>query len=332
MEDKEYLLSICIPTFNRARYLDKNLEFLSQQKDVEKVQIVISDNCSTDNTFEIVEKYNNLNIKYYKQKKNIGFDNNLENLPLIANGKYVWFLGDDDIIAPNGIIEILRILSDNPDLGLCYVNQKPYLNHDTNDLMTIKHISSNKMYIDGKELFIDVTQTIQFLSAIVVNRLKMKRVIVRYKSKFSQDRHFIQILDVISNSKCYFVHNPLIYCDYIDDELKKNKYDSSFNWVQIFFEIPNIYVRYAQDNLGYAGKHLLSFQYFQNKQFLKTYIHSKKNNMTNEISHIKIKDGNRILFGNISKIIFIISYVTPVIFLRLAWNSFIAVRKFIRGN
>ena len=70
--EKEYLLSICIPTYNRAAMLEKTLESLVKQLD-DDIEIVISDNHSTDETKEVGEKYANkyINIKYYRNEVNI---------------------------------------------------------------------------------------------------------------------------------------------------------------------------------------------------------------------------------------------------------------------
>ena len=70
--EKEYLLSLCIPTYNRADLLEKTLESLVEQLD-DEIEIVISDNCSTDNTEEVgrryAEEYDNIN--YYRNEVNV---------------------------------------------------------------------------------------------------------------------------------------------------------------------------------------------------------------------------------------------------------------------
>lgn len=69
---KEYLLSICIPTYNRASVLEKTLESIVKLLD-DDIEIVISDNQSTDNTEELGRKYADKydNIKYYRNEVNV---------------------------------------------------------------------------------------------------------------------------------------------------------------------------------------------------------------------------------------------------------------------
>lgn len=55
MENKRPLLSICIPTYNRAEILDKTLFLLFSNPDfnVDEIEVVVSDNCSTDHTKQL---------------------------------------------------------------------------------------------------------------------------------------------------------------------------------------------------------------------------------------------------------------------------------------
>ena len=68
-------LSICIPTFNRANYLNNCLHSIIRcnYDKTKKFQVCVSDNCSTDNTEHVVKKATkSLNIKYVKNSFNIG--------------------------------------------------------------------------------------------------------------------------------------------------------------------------------------------------------------------------------------------------------------------
>ena len=79
MEKEQYLVSICIPTYNRAPYLKKCLDSLVCQPEFQQglVEIVVSDNASTDNTEKVAGAYSTAypNFHYYKNETNIGFKN-----------------------------------------------------------------------------------------------------------------------------------------------------------------------------------------------------------------------------------------------------------------
>lgn len=115
MESK-IVLSICIPTYNRGEYLKLSLSILLSQIKAYKsaIEILISDNCSSDNTSSVVHEFiekSDFLIKYNRNDRNIGADKNFKWCIDNANGEYVYVMGDDDIISPNFIDIILPIIS-----------------------------------------------------------------------------------------------------------------------------------------------------------------------------------------------------------------------------
>lgn len=122
MENKP-ILSICIPTRNREKHLKECLDSIINQEwfDRQKIEIVISDNASTDSTNQLVEKYKKThkNIKYFRHEINIGSIQNILSIPNQANWEYIRFLSDDDMISNISIKTILEIIKkDNPWLIL----------------------------------------------------------------------------------------------------------------------------------------------------------------------------------------------------------------------
>jgi glycosyltransferase involved in cell wall biosynthesis len=119
MEKNKPILSICIPTYNRAEYLDKSIASIVSQKEFisEDVELVISDNVSTDNTEEVVRKYQ-------KQHKNIFYSKNEENIsdknfPMVignANGIFRKLCNDTLIFLDGSINYMLSAIKDNIDI------------------------------------------------------------------------------------------------------------------------------------------------------------------------------------------------------------------------
>ena len=111
------LLSICIPTYNRAPYLRVCLEHIVRQFSNEnvrdRVEIVVSDNCSPDDTEIIGREYerNYSNIRYFRNEENKGFDLNVVNVVEKARGVYCWYMGDDDIIRNGELESIVEFLN-----------------------------------------------------------------------------------------------------------------------------------------------------------------------------------------------------------------------------
>ena len=112
--NKELILTIAIPTYNRARYLDLCLgQICKQLPDIEtRIELLVSDNCSTDSTTDVVRKYidQGFHIRFMKNKANVGPDRNVLKCFREAEGKYVLIFGDDDVLLDGGLNKIIKIL------------------------------------------------------------------------------------------------------------------------------------------------------------------------------------------------------------------------------
>jgi glycosyltransferase involved in cell wall biosynthesis len=110
------LLSICIPTFNRDEFLAQMLESLASALSgvpEETYELVISDNASTDSTQNVIGSFSKkVRVNHYRHASNLGGMRNLLSLPSLAKGKYIWLLGDDDLVAKSAITNILTVLGD----------------------------------------------------------------------------------------------------------------------------------------------------------------------------------------------------------------------------
>ncbi len=96
MEANEILLSICIPTYNRCKILASVLEqYVSNAEFDESVEIVISDNASTDDTQQVCQEFARScpNIRYYRNEENIR-DLNFERVISLASGQYIKLIND----------------------------------------------------------------------------------------------------------------------------------------------------------------------------------------------------------------------------------------------
>jgi len=109
------ILTICIPTYNRLIYIKELLDKLLPQLN-EKVEVLVSDNCSNDGTWEYLISI--ANIKKHRHTENIGADRNVVSVVQIATTKYIWLLCDDDLPSNNLVNNILEVIEnyDNPPL------------------------------------------------------------------------------------------------------------------------------------------------------------------------------------------------------------------------
>ena len=123
------LISVCIPTYNRPHSLLNCLNSLSLQTR-KNFEVCISDNCSNKDIKKIIKPFKKkLNIKFNKNKKNLGFALNLLKVSNMATGDFVWFLGDDDLMVRNGIEKLEYLIKKNSDCDFFWINSF-YLNKD----------------------------------------------------------------------------------------------------------------------------------------------------------------------------------------------------------
>ena len=105
-------VSVCIPAFNAAKYLRQAVESVLKQN-YQNFEIVIVDNDSTDQTAALVEallKEGNSCIRFYKNDRNIGLVANLNRCMDYAKGIYVKFLCADDMLLPECIEQMVKVL------------------------------------------------------------------------------------------------------------------------------------------------------------------------------------------------------------------------------
>jgi glycosyltransferase involved in cell wall biosynthesis len=106
------ILTIAVPTWNRATILDNALSALLPQinNNKNKIEIIISDNASDDNTDEVIKKHckvnHSLNIIHNTQSENTGYFGNFYKCRTLSSGTYFWLLSDNDFIA-NGLVDYL---------------------------------------------------------------------------------------------------------------------------------------------------------------------------------------------------------------------------------
>jgi len=170
------LLSICIPTFNRAHTLRPLLAAIKDEifelKNNDRVEIVISDNCSEDDTETIVKSFilTGLIINYYKQSTNVGFGNNLTRAIYLANGRHCWMMGSDDIPIKGAIGKVLKEISSGADiiLGAVLTNKvvRPLLNNIENEVKLTNLIDLKNFLNNCTE----ISSLFAFISSIIIRK------------------------------------------------------------------------------------------------------------------------------------------------------------------
>jgi glycosyltransferase involved in cell wall biosynthesis len=129
----DLLLTIGIPTYNRVDCLRENLENLlpAFYPFAAEVEVLISDNASTDTTTQIIHQAMETYpfVRTQRHQNNLGLDANFFSLIPAARGKFLWLLCDDDQIRVSEIPRLLNLLRFPGEIKTVFLNYALYDQH-----------------------------------------------------------------------------------------------------------------------------------------------------------------------------------------------------------
>ncbi|MDX6517004.1 MAG: hypothetical protein QOH73_2670 [Gaiellaceae bacterium] len=125
------LVSICVPVYNGAAWIAEALESALAQTYPE-LEIVVSDNASTDETAAIVRSYTDPRIRLHTAAQNVGIAGNHNRSVLLARGEFIKFLHADDRLLPSCVEEMVALALEDPEIGLVFA-PRDILLPDPND-------------------------------------------------------------------------------------------------------------------------------------------------------------------------------------------------------
>jgi len=113
------LVSICIPAFNAGAFLAETLESALGQ-DYPHLEIIVSDDCSQDNTREVAKRYESAGVRLICQSANLGMSANWNAVIRASRGKYVCKLDADDLLEPEYISEMVPVMEAHPEIAFAH--------------------------------------------------------------------------------------------------------------------------------------------------------------------------------------------------------------------
>lgn len=234
IDNNKPLISICIPTYNRAYNLDICLKSIFEQiEDDDRFQIVISNNNSSDYTEEIVEKYIDkyqAMIKYNKNNKNIGASKNFLKVLDIAEGKYLLLHGDDDYFINGSIYELYNVVKENMDKSVIFLNvldnSKSIIEFETIGKF-MNHVSIGNS---------------TFMSSLMFRKRDYDNIENRNEFLESNLQQVYLLFSILKNCPKAIVYNNYMFT------YGENNLDISYSWSKIFIENVLIILKYLYDN------------------------------------------------------------------------------------
>jgi glycosyltransferase involved in cell wall biosynthesis len=216
-------ISICVPQYNRIQYLLRSLEIISLQS-YENIEVIISDDCSTDNT-EVLVKNLIPNFKYpivyHKNEINRGYDYNYRNCIALANGEYAFVIGNDDSInGVNSISKLVEFLIKNklPDIGYCNM-----LEESTGGTI-IKRALSTKIIGSGVDVALKNYSCFSFVGGLIYK----KDTFDKYNSSKYDGSIYAQmylgVVMIASGAKLFSIAEPFVLKDIVLTKEHRNSY------------------------------------------------------------------------------------------------------------
>ncbi len=159
-------LSICMPTYNRADYLEAAFAAIFDGAEVGlSFELVVSDNHSTDATPEVIADWarRHPEIRAVRQPRNVGYIDNYLSVHRLALGEYTVYLADDDRLAFDGLRKVVAFLEQNRDVACA---QTPWELWEVLDVGPVKDF-----YALPEMKRFSKTNTIELLNMIIVNHI-----------------------------------------------------------------------------------------------------------------------------------------------------------------
>ncbi|MDE5096162.1 MAG: glycosyltransferase [Trichodesmium sp. St11_bin5] len=112
-------VTVCLPTYNSGEFLRYAIDSILEQTFTD-FELIISDDCSTDNTPEIIRSYleKDSRIQYLQNSHNLGLFPNWNRCLESASGEYITVFAQDDVMLPKNLEQKVKILEKYQNVGL----------------------------------------------------------------------------------------------------------------------------------------------------------------------------------------------------------------------
>ena len=199
-------VSVLIPTYNSAPFLDDAIESVLNQTFTD-FELLIVDNCSTDNSKEVISKYLSDNrVKYYVNEKNLGSNGNFNKCFSLAKGDYIKCLCSDDKLHPELLEKFVSVMEKHSNVSL--------VSSFFEEFGTITRMIKPRFFgsLNGKKVIGEVLSTSNFLgnpSQVMFRRDGFRVGFFKEMSEWNVDLEFF--FRILSTGDGYIIPEVLSY-------------------------------------------------------------------------------------------------------------------------
>lgn len=162
------MVSVCMATKDGGRFIKEQLDSILPQLAASD-EVIISDDCSTDNTVEIIQSYNDFRLKLYQNDREKGIPKNFERTLQLSRGDFIFLADQDDVWLPEKISVMLKYLT-HYDLVIsdCWL---------INDSLHEKRASFFDLNNSGKGLIKNIVRNSYMGCCMAFNRILLNRAL-----------------------------------------------------------------------------------------------------------------------------------------------------------
>jgi abequosyltransferase len=168
------LISVCIPSYNRAEVLSELLDSILTQDFCDYEIVIAEDNSPQRSDIRaIASHYSQCHrgrIRYFENSINYGYDGNIRKLVELANGRYVLFMGNDDLLAPNALRSIAEAVHIYPNIGVVLRSYASFIEAPSKPVQIFRYFDEDKYFPSGPGSLVTFFRRCVFISGLVVRR------------------------------------------------------------------------------------------------------------------------------------------------------------------
>lgn len=210
MTTHQPLVSILIPTYNRADFLGYALDSALNQT-YKNIEVIVHDDASTDDTPNLLKKYSDPRLRIIRTKTNHGMLGGWNYIQHKAKGKYIKFLASDDLIAPTCVSELVQAAEAHPDAAIITCQRK--FIDEKGRVMKKMGFASKNTQINGKDhahwILTTLRENLIGEPSAVLYPTKLIKKALDYDPTFSQFADFEYWIRLLAFGDLFYLHQPL---------------------------------------------------------------------------------------------------------------------------
>lgn len=165
------LVSVCINAYNAEKYILKTIDSVINQS-YKNLQIIVVDDCSTDDTYNLVKSIDDDRIELYKTDFNSHISNACNETFKHIKGDYVAHLDADDLWTPDKIEKQVKFLEENSEYGACFthadiIDENDVLTDESQDFLREIYAFDNRSQAEFFRFFFDHSNRLCHPSSLI---------------------------------------------------------------------------------------------------------------------------------------------------------------------